>query len=176
MNIKNLLLSACAVALISSCTKEALKVKAGLNAKEVSFVVKASPQSGAMQIDAQNMSFNLDSLCKANSFSKDQITSVKVESVFLDIVDNNATTFDIVDWAEAYVGSIGKADALLASKNPVAKDGVRTIGLDLKDVELVDYIKSNQMSFFAKGQTNKPLANDVQMKARVKFNIVFSVK
>ncbi len=161
----------CAVALISSCTKEDLKVSFDLPTGQIDFVVKQTTQAGAMQIDAQDLQYNLDSVCKANSISKDQITSMKIKEVFLDILDNNNTTFDIVNWAEAYVGATGKADVLLAAKKPIGKDGVRTISLDLKDVELVDYIKANQMSFYAKGETNGPVKTDVPMRARVKFTI-----
>ena len=171
MKLRNLLLSAAALSLMTACTKEDLQVTFDLNAANVVFVVKATPQSGAMAIDAQNLSYNLDSVCKANNVNKDQIKSVKIKEVFLDIVDNNNTTFDLVDWAEAYVGAAGQADLLLAAKNPVPKDGTRSISLDVKSVELADYIKSNQMSFFAKGQTNAPVKSDVEMRARVTFSI-----
>ncbi|MBI3233003.1 MAG: hypothetical protein HYZ42_03015 [Bacteroidetes bacterium] len=174
MNIKNLILAVSSFVVISSCSKEDLKINFDLGASEINFEVKASPQAGAMQIDAQNMQYNLDSVCKANSISKDQIKSVKIKEVFLDILDNK-TTFDIIDWAEAYVGASGKANLLLASKNPVLKDGVRTISLDLKDVELVEYIQANQMSFFAKGATNSPILTNVPMRARVKFSLTAQV-
>lgn len=172
MKLRNLFLSLAAVSLMASCTKEDLQVKFDMDAASVDFLVKATSQSGAMAIDAQNLTYNLDSVCKANNVNKDQIKSVKIKEVFLDILDNNNTTFDLVNWAEAYVGSAGKADLMLASKNPVPKDGVRTIALDIKDIELVEYIKSNQMSFFAKGETNAPVKTDVPMRARVKFSIV----
>jgi hypothetical protein len=171
MKIKNLLLSICAVVFISSCTKEDLKVSFDLSVGQVAFTIKQSSQAGAMQIDAQDLQYDLDSVCKANSISKDQITSVKIKEVFLDILDSNNTTFDLVNWAEAYVGATGKANILLASKNPVEKVGVRAISLDLKDVELIDYIKANKMSFFAKGETSGPVKADVPMRARVKFTI-----
>lgn len=160
-----------AILFVSACTKEKLVVKFGLNAKEVLFTVPATPLSGDMNFVLKQLDYNLDSIAKANSISISQIKSAKINTIDLDIIDQNQTTFNIVDSAEAFASVDNKPEILIGYKKPISKDNLRTIRLTIPDIEFADYLKSKTVQFRLKGRTNAPLPNDVQMRARISFNI-----
>ncbi len=161
-----------ALLFVAGCSKKNLEVKFDLNPKTVEFTVPVTPQAGDMTFVLNKLEYNLDSLAKANSISISQIKSIKIAEIYLDIVDQNNTTFNIVDWAEAFCKVDNLAEVKIASKNPVLKDNVRTIKLDVADIELADYLKSTSAQFRLSGHTNAPIVSPVEMRARVRLNVV----
>lgn len=164
-----------AVVSFAGCNKKnLLDIKFGMNAKEIEFTSPAAPNPGEMNFLIQKLEYNLDSLAKANNVNLSQIKSIKVKEAFIDIVDPDqpTLTFDAVDFAEAYCSVDGKPEIKIAAKNPIAKDHVRSIKLDIIGEELVSYLKSSSAQFRLRGKTNTPINSPVKMKARFSFDVV----
>ncbi|MSQ79483.1 MAG: hypothetical protein EXR21_07395 [Flavobacteriaceae bacterium] len=171
MKLNNLLIGAATAMMIASCNKEDLKIYFTMPASEMEFTVQPTNAVGEMIFAARNVTFNLDSVCLANSVNKDQIKSVKVKSVFFDIDPLTPANFDKVDWVEGYLSADALPTTLLASKNPVSHDGSKSIALTIQDIELIEYINKPTMSFQAKGKNNAPILAAIPMKARIQFDI-----
>lgn len=171
-NTLSILAASVSLLLISSCNKEDLKINFPINAAEFTFNVPISSTFGPVTFQAQNLSYNLDSLCTANSCNLSQITSIKLKEATFTIEDPDLTTnFDVIDWAEGYLESAPLPKVKIASKNPNPKSGQRILALDVPDVELVEYVKKQTVSCYAMGSTNAPVTHDIPVRCKVKFEV-----
>jgi hypothetical protein len=97
--------------------------------------------------------------------TKDDIDSVKIESVTLTIVEPSGGNFDFLDTIELYVEAEGEDRRLIASGADFA-DGVSVIALDVEDVELAPYAVRESMSITADGTGEAPV-DDTKIKVDV---------
>ncbi len=170
--IVSILAASASLFLVSSCNKEDLKINFPINAAEFTFNVPMNSTFGPVTFQAHNLSYNLDSLCIANSCNLSQITSVKLKEAIFTIEDPDLTTnFDVVDWADGYLESAPLPKIKIAGKNPNPKTGGRVLALDLPDVELVEYVKKQTVSCFAMGNTNAAVSHDIPVRCRIKFEV-----
>ena len=177
MNKKILLLTTLAGSLFfSGCTKDDLDVNFSMDAATITFTVNPTPVPGEIDLMKTELTYKLDSICGIYGVNKNQIQSVKIREIWFDMLDNDNTTFDIVDFAEGYLSCDSKPETLVAKKNPVPKDHVRTLMLDeiSPEVELADFVKGTGLKVRVHGLVNAPINNPLPMRCRISFDLVAS--
>ena len=107
---------------------------------------------------------------KNRGFDIDDVDSVKVDSLTLEIISPaSGQDFEFIDSIAFYaVGENGRRE-LIAEGGPF-QAGLRTVGLDVTDVNLKDYAKAGSFSLGTEVDGNSP-QNTTTIKATVALNV-----
>ncbi len=110
---------------------------------------------------------------KNKGFDIDDIDSVKVDSVKLEITSPaSGQDFEFIERVAFYAVQNGQR-ALIADGGPFAP-GLRTVNLDVTDVNLKDYVKAGSFSLGTEVNGNEP-DNTTTIKATVALNVDVAV-
>jgi hypothetical protein len=111
---------------------------------------------------------------KNQGVERQDIDSVKLSSVTLEIVSPaSGQDFTFLDSIEFFVEAPGLTRKRIAS-GASFQAGLRTVGLDIDDVELADYASAESMSITTNATGNQP-QQDTTIKATVKLEVDVNV-
>lgn len=127
-----------------------------------------------MLFTSEEIETDIQSLMSANGLSIDNLSSVKVKSVTLSIIDNDSIpyTFDLVSKMETKIGQTTDGTLIkFAGKDPVPATQLTNLALDVNEIELLDYFKKSKLKFELAGHTNHPITHTfhIQVEMRVSF-------
>jgi hypothetical protein len=97
--------------------------------------------------------------------TKDDVDSVKVQAITLRVTSPTNGNFDFLESIEFYVDAAGLPKKLIALRDNIP-DGQSEIELDVRDIELRDYVVKDAMSITAQGSGEVPV-DDTTIKADV---------
>lgn len=124
-----------------------------------------------------NIDFNQNQDFKNQGISKDQVSSVKVESIQMRIADPSDQDFKFLETLEFFART-GDQEVLIASKtgidtlNLVAPNPV--LNMDIKDAELQPFVTAPSMTISVKGKGRTP-TRDTRLEATVKLRVEVNV-
>lgn len=160
--------------LLGGCSKvKILKVEKVLDGGSAEFTL--APQTSLDYDVLKSQTLDIEALLKPHNLTLDNVTSLKVESVEIQLKDSTVkpVTFDIVDNTSLEVGTPSLPLVMMASKNPVPHTGLTTLGLDVNQgVDIIPYAKANNVTYHIKLKLNKQLDHEVKMKAIIKWKVV----
>ena len=124
-----------------------------------------------------NIDFNQNQDFKNQGVSKDQVNSVKVDSIALKIQSPNDQTFEFLENLQFYART-GDQEVLIAEKT-----GINTLNLaapnpvlmmDVKGAELQPFVTAPSMSITVRGKGTQP-TRDTRLEATIKLRVEVKV-
>ncbi|MFY2556414.1 hypothetical protein ACN469_02120 [Corallococcus terminator] len=119
------------------------------------------------------MDFDQNQDFKNQGLSKDEVTSVHVDSLSLQILSPNDADFTFLDSVEFFVRA-GDRESRIAWKNDLSRSSPRapnpTLKLDLGDVELQPFVAAPTMSIIIRGKGRTP-EREVRLRAVVRLEV-----
>lgn len=133
----------------------------------ISNVLDAFPAIGSFS----NLDFDQNQDFKNQGVTKDQVSSVKLQSLELKVLSPSDQDFSFLDTLEFYAKT-GDQEVLVASKRNISSLGLKApnpvLVLDVTDAELQPFITAPSMSLSVRGKGRKP-AKEVRLEANVKL-------
>ncbi|MFN8152856.1 MAG: hypothetical protein U0Y08_01050 [Bacteroidia bacterium] len=172
--MKNRLLttfSAFAVLLLfNSCSKNPTAFSFSHDYVATTFTVQPTTTAGDIVFTSEEIETDIQGLVADNGVSIDNLNSIKVKSVTLTIIDSNSTpyTFDLVSKVESKIGRTTDGTLIkFAGKDPVPASALTSLGLDVNDIELLDYFGKTKIKFELNGHTNAAIDHAFQIKVEM---------
>jgi hypothetical protein len=110
---------------------------------------------------------------KNQGVTKDQVESVKVQSIRLTIVSPDDQDYAFLDTLEVYAQA-GERQVLVAERSGIHALGLKAphpvLELQVKDVELAPYVTAPSMSLSVRGKGRLP-AQDTRLEATVRLQV-----
>ncbi|QSQ10737.1 hypothetical protein [Myxococcus landrumensis] len=142
--------------------------------------VPASLPGGSTELNAfppisslAGMDFDQNQDFKNQGLTKNEVTSVHVESLSLQILSPNDVDFTFLDTVEFYVRA-GDRETRIASKSNLNRSNLRapnpTLWLDLADLELQPYVAAPSVSIIIRGKGRTP-EREVRLRAVVRLEV-----
>lgn len=132
-------------------------------------VLTAFPALGSLA--AINFDENQD--FKSNSATRERVSSLKVETFTLKILEPSNQDFSFLDQLQVF-GKAGDEEILIAEKNGIAGLNLPppnpTLTLDVTNNELVTLLAAPQLSIVLRGKGRQP-ALDTRLEARAKVRV-----
>jgi hypothetical protein len=172
MKFKNLIVVLSSALMFGSCDPADLTITFNLPTSDIHFTVPATPVAGSITIPTKAVVFNLDSVLNANGVNKDQIQSILLKSFIIDIDQANPdANFDNFDWISKSMSTPNISKVLIAEKNPIPHDKIRSISLDVKGVEMANMFKEGNITLYVGASSNSAITSDIPMTAKMVFTV-----
>lgn len=112
---------------------------------------------------------------KNQGVEKDHLDSVKVKSIVLKVKDPQNGNFNFIDKIQFFASlpNDDKSKVEIASKESVPRD-VKEFSLDIKNVELLNYVTAPSMSITTSASGRSP-AQDTKIEVNVVFDVTASL-
>jgi hypothetical protein len=167
-SISFLVVSALLLFVVSSCSLLD-KVGVTINSDYTYLDFTANPDhAGSYFETVQVVNSNLDSLIDAEGQNVGDVNSVKIKDAGIEVMDGGN-----LDPFESFLLTLeapGKAVVTIAQVNTVAT-GLTEIALINEEVDLTDYLKSDQYTIKVKTVLDQNLETPRMLRAKVRFDI-----
>lgn len=135
----------------------------------ISVLLDAFPAIGSFT----NLDFDQNQDFQNQGVTKEQVSSVKLRSLRLQVLAPADQDFSFLDTLEFYAKT-GDREVLVAQKKNIASLGLKApnpvLSMDLEDVELQPFITAPSMSISVRGRGRKP-SKDVRLQADVQLDV-----
>lgn len=124
-----------------------------------------------------NIDFNSNQDFQNEGITKDQVTSVRVESFTLRILSPSTGDFDFLDEIHFFAKVGSDEEELAGATNITARDLSApnpVLQLDVRGVELQPFVTADTMSIVTRGSGRMP-SSDTRLEARVRLKIQFEL-
>ena len=81
-------------------------------------------------------------------------------------------TFNIIDSIFGELSGIGLNPIEVSNTSILPNSNATTLNLNLRDVDVMPYIKADSFNYIISGSTNAPIPHKLQMTATITFEIV----
>lgn len=116
-----------------------------------------------------------DQTFKNQGYSRNEIDSVKLHELKLEITSPaSGGDFTFIDSIEFYASAPNQPKVLIARGGPFTSNE-RTVGLEVEDVELVDYATAASMTITSEVEGSAP-SQTTTVKATVSFDVDVNIK
>lgn len=158
------------VFLIGACTKTTV-IKFNMKANDVIFTLDTSSLIGERTMISQNLIYNLDSALSANSLDKSAMTYINVKETYIDLI-SGVSTLDDFNYIKSMLQTDSKPLTELAMIDPMPKDGVRSIPLDVNGTfDFRSYLDGAVPKLIIRGYFNTPITQEAKVRCRITFEI-----
>lgn len=106
-----------------------------------------------------------------NDTRSDLVESIKLRELRLDLVTPTSGNFDFLNEIEIYISAEGLSELLIASKFDIQEDGLRTIVLDVENIELKEYIKKDSYQLRTRARTDKTINEEHEINVFTNFRV-----
>lgn len=163
------------VSFLSSCINDLLTVKFDLNYSDITLIIDSTSQTGERSLDSVKVASNLDSVLAANNTKKEQIESVKLKSVRLEIIDPAGSNFLALKSVEAWMATEELSFVPIAFKDSIPQTGSNVLEMDVNSQqELVNYVKAPNYLIHVKGNVKKPISERLTVRVMIVFEVTVS--
>lgn len=104
-----------------------------------------------------------------NNTKKKYIKSIYLKDLVLTIKSPNGQTFSFLNEVEVYLSAPGLSEISVAKKSNISNSIGNTLALDLENVDLQEYIKSDKFSLRLRTKTDETIAQDVDISIYTNF-------
>lgn len=159
----------CISFLLAGCTNTEV-IRFNLKPDDIIFTV--DPQiAGDKKLVVQGLKYNLDSALSANGMDRTKMTKIKITELYFDILQGDAT-FDVFDYITTTIETTTLPASALASKNPMPKDGVKSMPFDVSgSLDLRPFLDQTIGIFSAKTTVNTTISKSLLMRCRMTFQV-----
>lgn len=133
----------------------------------ITITVNPTSLQGDMNLGDVEIESDIQGLVADNGVGIDNLTSIKVKAVKLEIEDTDSVpyTFDLTTKIKSEISNVAGTSLIeFAGKDPVPTGGLSTLNLDVQDVELINYLKSTKFKFNLSGFTTAPITHAFNVK------------
>ena len=121
-----------------------------------------------VSLPSPDITTNSSQTFENNNTSADLIESVKLEEMKLTITSPAGKSFSFLKDIQLYLSAPGMQEVLVAEKLNVSSTTGELL-LDVKDVELKEYLKKDKLSLRSQVVTDEVLTQSIQIKADSRF-------
>jgi len=114
---------------------------------------------------------NSESTFENNNTNSDLVESVKLTTLRLDLLTPASGDFDFLNEISIFIIADGLPEQLIASKVAIPENGARTLTLDIENVELEAYIKSDAYRLRTETTTDQTIESDHEIEIYTQFKI-----
>jgi hypothetical protein len=138
---------------------------------EIDFTVEAMDKIGYHIFSEETYAMDYRALLQQIGLRDEQIEEVRIHEANVSLKETDLySDFDILEFLELSVYTDDLGERLLAWSDPVPSDA-SSVSLDLSDDNVLPYFKENSFMLTAKGRLIKRISKDMELIARVKFEI-----
>ena len=160
---------------ISSCGK-LLNATFTKTFSNITFEIDTTSTVGNVTFAGENINTDISNFAASNNFSLSKIKSAKLKSCTLTINDISTIqppiTFNILDSVFGKLSGVGLNPIEVSNTSILPNSNATTLNLNVRDVDVMPYIKADSFNYIISGRTNAPIPHKVQMTASVTFEIV----
>ena len=126
-------------------------------------------ETGVYTFNEEAYKSDLDSLLDENDLDKDNLKSVELDELTLEIINNNIDiTFDGIENFELYISATGMPEILIAKIESVPP-GTRTLNFSIEGKELKEYLEKDMYTIRLKGSISEIPSGVVQIDGKLRF-------
>jgi hypothetical protein len=161
----------------ASCDKlkEIAQISVGAQSKDIEFSIPIVPAAGEQDLASENVVLNIDSVIKANNSSVgvNNIKSAKVTGVHLEVLDaDQENNLAVIEAAKVILSSDTKTEPTTIAELTGNPDEYKTsIDIPVNDVDLAEYLKSNNYSYTLWAKTRRGTTKEVKCKATISYDL-----
>lgn len=159
---------------LSSCKDNITAFEFSHDYAAINIIVDPTNTMGDLTFTTREIETDIQKIASDNGVSVNNLKSVKISEVIVTLIDINANpyTFDLLDRIDSKIGKTSDSTLVtFAGKNPVPDGGLTEFKLDVNNVELLDYFKSNRLKFQLSGFTNDSIDHAFNLKVELKIAV-----
>ena len=177
-----LLVAGATVMGLTSCEKlkDMAQIEVGAHSRDIEFTIPVIAAAGEQNLASDNVVLNIDSIIKEynSSVGVNNIKSAKVTAVHLEVLDpDQENNLAVIESARVMLSSDTKPDATTIAELTDNPDEYKTsIDIPVKDVDLAEYVKSNNYSYTLWAKTRRGTTKEVKCKATISYDLRVGVE
>lgn len=169
LNLCLIAIVASAALMLTACSDKDLEFDFDLDYADIILDIDSTNTIGTKTLDSILVASVLDSVLKKNNASMDQIKSIKLKKVEFTLLEPAGGNFNSLASCEAFLSAPGLDETKIAFKENIG-DGINNVPLDVKDSELVEYMKASSFQLRAVGTNDAPIPA-MKIKAVIKYKV-----
>lgn len=138
--------------------------------EEATIVVESSFPIGLAPVLPVTVTTNSEETFKNNDTRAELVKDVTLDKLTLSIAEPEGENFDFLSKIEIYISSEGNDPVKIAYLENVPK-GANQITLESTNAKLDAFIKSDRYTINTKASLSKPVAQDTDIKAAMRFKV-----
>jgi len=175
-------LAALAIAIgVVSCKKDLLNVNVPMQMAEITLTLPITPAAGEVTLPEDTIATNIDKFLSDNKIKKENIKSIKIESMVATIVPDSSgqdtiNNFRVMQNVKTELAAGSGSFFTLSEVSNIPN--VPTYTLDLKpnkDTDYTSYFSSSLFRLRTTILTRSPIFKPIKMKVSIKLNLVGGV-
>ncbi len=175
INSKKILFASLAVVglavAVSSCKKD-LNINVPMKMADITFTIPVSEVSGPYTQEKE-VATSIDSILGANKVKKDNIKSIKLETLKLTILNGDSVNnFGILQSIKGEFAKDGGSYVTVSELSSNPDSVVYELSMPVNtSTEFKDYLSGTVFKFKISGATRRPVTSPMTVKAALKFNM-----
>lgn len=138
--------------------------------EDATIVVDSSFPIGLAPVLPVTVTTNSEDTFKNNKTRAELVKDVTLDKLTLSITEPEGQNFDFLSKIEIYISSEGSDEVKLAYLENIPK-GVNEITLNSTNAKLDEFIKGDSYTISTKATLAKPVAQDTNIKANMRFKV-----
>ncbi len=162
--MKNKIFLMCLIALIAGGCKKADKLtQFYLDYHETVTIPASSGINLPFNIISPDVTTNSESSFEVHDTRKDLIQEIKLKTLMLTITSPSGSTFSFLKSVDLYISAPGLSEIKVASKENIPANVDNTLSLDINNIDLKEYIKSDKFTLRLNTVTDEIITSDQQI-------------